>query len=166
MSEQLPFDQTELLIQQELNALVRDSETFHSDIDWTRSLKERMQKLGSKLGYEVRTTDPNKGTQEWLYDIVWLSKTPVRTIKEVVLVMESEWNQGGAETDFDKLLVARARYRVMAFTGKKSEKFFGSIERLRSRLVDFAGTSKGDRYMFAAWADEKKRFEYGLHVCS
>lgn len=156
------FDEIETLIRVELDALANDQASQkYKDTDWTLELKSRLAWVGQHLGYEVRTSA--RESSEWLYDMCWL-ETRDGFVTSAELVLESEWKQSAAEYDFDKLLLARAKHRVMVFTALKREGPGGSIERLIHRVRQFGHSALGDRYLFAAWVNSEWAFDYRLHV--
>ena len=83
---------------------------------WTAEVKERMLELGDKEGYGVL---PRENECQWLYDLVWFNNTDDTNthLKEIVLVLESEWAADPHQIryDFEKLFVAKAPLKVMVF---------------------------------------------------
>lgn len=124
------YDKLEANLKSELNALAEEGKLFLTDTEWTLALKNRLVTLGERMGFQVRTS--GKKNSEWLYDVVWLVVNTDGTIKDIALVLESEWKQNEEEYDFDKLIIGRSQHRGMVFTGKAREDYSGSIERLKN----------------------------------
>ena len=104
-----------------------------------------------------------QGRGEFLYDMIWLDTTDGYLL-DVPLVLESEWKRRGASDDFQKLLVARAHRRVMVFVARKSDGTESATKSLIEEVDQCNMTRPGDRYLFAAWADWLKKFEFTLYV--
>ncbi|MBK6932871.1 MAG: hypothetical protein IPH12_19175 [Saprospirales bacterium] len=74
------------------------------------------------------------------------SKADQSYMLDVPLVLESEWGDHVAyEYDFQKLLLARSKYKVMIFECGNHV-----IEWSKEQIRYFSGT-KGDRYLFCSW---------------
>jgi hypothetical protein len=73
-------------------------------------------------------------------------------VLDLPLVVESEWDPDPNEIlwDFQKLLIARARLRVMVFTAPEKE-VAPRFQSLRQAIADYSGTHKGDRYLLICW---------------
>ena len=98
--------------------------------EWTKAILHRLYECarGDVCGdrfsacpaYEKEWQDG-----EWLYDMIWYKDDPDfkdgdiaglhRSLKEVVLVLESEWSHSNwdIQYDFEKLLVAKSPIKVM-----------------------------------------------------
>ncbi|MGA2228020.1 MAG: hypothetical protein ABSH41_26600 [Syntrophobacteraceae bacterium] len=80
-------------------------------------------------------------------------------VTDSVLAMEIEW--GGWEDilyDFEKLLVANTKYKVMIFQGYDVEK---TAERLIQRVLKFKNPTLRERYFFIGydWNSNDFRFK-------
>ena len=120
---------------------------------WTKGVKEGLVRLGRSKGYKTCTSGLAKATGntwgEWLYDVVWLKATGDFTVCDVPLVAEIEWgNTGDVWGDFQKLPIARTRVRVLIIDHKP-----GLLEDLQEFVENFALSEKGDKYLFATYAD-------------
>ncbi|MFQ5840618.1 MAG: hypothetical protein ACE5HK_07845, partial [Candidatus Methylomirabilales bacterium] len=110
------FDAIERRVCTELDGLAEAGRLGgYRDTRWTAELKSRLTAVGNDLGYDVRVTSPDRRSSERLHDMCWLV-VEEGLVREVELVLESEWKQDREEYDFDKLLLARAKHRVMVFT--------------------------------------------------
>jgi hypothetical protein len=143
------YDETERQIVKRLKSLRLRGD--YSDGNWTRQIKISIGTLGTKLGYSVCAGGPFQKydfESGWLYDLVWYKENAFGLI-DVPLVLESEWKTyAQIKYDFEKLLVARAKYRVMIFQATPA-----NTESILSRLKQIIGHSemkaRGDRYLFA-----------------
>ena len=88
-------------------------------------LTDIQQTLGRIL-YDPNTDRfaPPQWYPGWLYDLVWLKYDENKSLIDAPLVMESEWDgKNDVKDDFQKLLLARSKYRVMIFQCDKNTKF-------------------------------------------
>lgn len=162
----MQLTEIEEAIKAQLIALGREAtrKNFVNETQWTVALKRRLVGLSRRFKCQTRTSrSGDNALNEWLYDVVWVKEDGDR-IRDVVLVLESEWKQRDAEYDFDKLLLARARHRVMVFTAYKREGPGGSIERLLSRISACSLSRRGDRYLIAAWENWHREFSFKTYV--
>ena len=127
---------------------------------WTKRIKDHLGKLGKELGYTVCCSGSAPECQdygEWLWDLCWLryeGAAPHETLADIPIAVECEWGTNFDRSilpDFQKLIVSRARLRVMIFQG---EKFGGELGAVFQKLIDavraFSGTPD-DRYLFACF---------------
>ena len=143
------------------------------DGEWTYEVKTRLCRAGTKQGLyvcakDVRDADKDNG--EWLYDVCWLrydeANPPSGTLvdplldnlKEVVLIVESEWAKGGSDLgqirdDFQKLLVGRARVRCMIWQDTK-EQDNTVVNWLAGMMSRYLATASDDFYLLARYTDE------------
>ncbi len=105
---------------------------------------------------------------EWLYDITWYDAKP-GFVYDMPLVAESEWGKieadGGVKEDFQKLLLARSKYRVMIFQCRKRE-HNALIEWFKEQIMELQFTQTDDRYLFCAflWNARNQRFDFTHYV--
>jgi hypothetical protein len=122
---------------------------------------------GKKRGFVVRPTRKGSGKQrEWLYDLCWRKEDAQGRLLEMPLVMESEWDYRESELvrDFEKLLIARAKYRVFLFYKKTADESPSFVKRLVGQICAYGGTSVGDRYLFGCWPDDDDwQFQQYVH---
>jgi hypothetical protein len=118
------------------------------DREWTNQLISKFAERGKLLKYSVCATGHNG---EWLYDLVWLNrqggtKSP---ITDIPLILESEWGRRSLILgDFEKLLVGRARHRVMVFQESSNENVAAITKTLVESAVSCLLTQSADRYLF------------------
>lgn len=121
--------------------------------EWTHRIKKKLVSLGHSQELKTCATGVCEASwpEEWLYDVVWLKATDKFEVEDVVLVAEIEWGDtGDVWDDFQKLLQARARFRVMIFDHK------GELQnKLIQQIKKFEQSQTGDRYLFASYADRK-----------
>ena len=125
---------------------------------WTCGVKQTIVDVGRKLGWLTAANGCNSDEgKEWLYDVVWYQLDQSRHITDVPLVAESEWKQADeTKADFEKLLLARAKYRVMVF---ESANVPAVCTKMRVWIDKFRRTQQGDRYLLAGWCGSNWHFE-------
>jgi len=113
---------------------------------WTQAFAEAADTVGSALGYEVNTHSVDYVNTEWMtWDVAW-RKYDGNVLVDLPLVLESQWELKKTKHDFEKLLVSRARLRVMIFGAQNpGEEHFKSFIDAINR---YSGTQEGDRYLF------------------
>jgi len=139
------------------STLERIAKTWNAGkrFDWTREVSTRLCQLAQKVDPTFRACargkPPGAEYGEWLYDICWYVEDRV-CLTHLPLVAECEWApEGPWDSDFQKLLQARADHRLWVFqvpTADAAEKMF---EGCRKVIKHFRASELGDRYLFAAW---------------
>ena len=114
-----------------------DSVQIRTDLEgreaWTTAFMDKLYEIGRKENYEVYTSSHNKIEKEskkgWLFDLVWSDETD-NLFKGLKLVFESEWNFDNDEilNDFQKLVVAKADFKILLFQFNTAEKFNSIIK--------------------------------------
>ena len=140
------------------------------NIAWTSAIKAELAELADR--YQYQPCASGCGSPEWLYDITWRDVRGAY-LYDVPLVLESEWTLSGVVQDFKKLLVARARHRVMIFElPHRDASLPKSSRRALDELIDHIGqcsfSSSGDRYLFAVWeyGDSRRDFYFEVVVAA
>ncbi|MGO9587919.1 MAG: hypothetical protein ACLP2Y_17200 [Limisphaerales bacterium] len=126
----------------------------------TKAIKLAIGTLGTQLGFAVRGFPEYFGDKEWLYDLCWYSGAPDKNKKllDVPLVLESEWNQYGIIYDFEKLLIAKSKFKVMVFqaNGQTAIDFFKELEQ---GIRTYQGGTPGEIYLLACFNGVNRGFE-------
>lgn len=95
---------------------------------------------------------------EWLYDVAWLSYQPdgEEYLLGADLVAECEWNPGfdHLDTDFRKLLLARATVRLMIFDGGDADGANRVPNHLARQVTAFRCSRDDDVWLLAAWVGD------------
>lgn len=140
---------------------------------WTNSINMILAATAKQNEREYSTASKLKTCEnpEWLYDFVWYDNNEFG-LNNIYLVVESEWkNPRGNEDycydiqyDFEKLILARAPYRLIIFEGDNLLENTGYLDALKAVVRNCKLTNIGDRYMFAAWDKEKQEFYFDLIV--
>ena len=113
------------------------------NMDWTLAIKYKLGELGKENGFSTCASGcrDREYDAEWLYDLIWYKnnfedgKSHERRLTEVPLVMEIEWSPDFLQIryDFEKLLVANAPIKVMAFWNDGAfEKLQDGIEKYKN----------------------------------
>ena len=162
------MDYIEEKIQKALEAIPARAKTenWKGKKPWTKAVQKAIVDVakGEKWGTAANHCEEADENREFLYDI-FCYQPGEGSMTEVQLVAESEWySEGHIIEDFDKLLVARSKYRVMVFQADSPKSVATLVEKMRSRIKTFSG-SVGDRYLFAGWVGEpENRFFFDRHV--
>ena len=89
-----------------------------------------------------------KAGGEWLYDMTWYEPYDKKSMKSIPLVAECEWKTMGAiSDDFQKLLCARARLKVLIY----DEKWFEdepADKKFSEWIENYNDSQNGDTYLF------------------
>jgi len=143
----------------------RWKEIGKSDAVWTRELKNAIGAVGKRMGFTVCAAGSKyRANGEWLYDMTWLD---IRggVVLDVPLALESEWTPDrDLMFDFQKLLVSRARHRVMLFWQGSASAASRQIDQFLRQVARYRGTRRGDRYLFAYYIGGVRPIEFRLHV--
>jgi hypothetical protein len=141
------LDTVEKHIVAQLEAI--DLQGKFNDSNWTKTILRALGKLGKESGYLICATGlaTEFDCGAWLYDMVWYTNGKTG-LEDIDLVLECEWSRSfsGIRFDFEKLLVARARHRVMIFSCAET-KIGDNFE----QLIEIVNRSKlsrqSDRYL-------------------
>ena len=130
----------------------------HSNTDWTKGINTMLCELGRELGYQVGAKGLDFGYGEWLYDVTWLEYSRGyepslhNRLLDVHLVAECEWgNRPNIKNDFEKLLLARARLRLMIYDGSYNPDSEIMAKTLEDYIRSFRRAHPEDVWLLAAW---------------
>jgi hypothetical protein len=130
------------------------------DGEWTAAIKRSLITLGRSKGYSVCASGfPEECEREWLFDLVWYRNEPQEHLREIGLVLESEWSRNPAHIkyDFEKLLVAKSPIKVMVFQDDKDNlpKLWPLLE---VSIRTFQTAPTGEKYILVAYENAKDTF--------
>ena len=135
--------------------------------DWTRAIKNEIAKVGNQLGYEVYASSCEFAKYgEWIFDLTWADIDKDEYLRSIPLALESEWIPSEVLDDFCKLLVSRAKHRVMVFWAGNKTSMKSKIEEMVDEVKNSRMTESGDRYLFTCWIEDVERFDFRLYVAS
>ncbi len=135
-----------------------------TDGAWTRAVKNTVGTIGHQLGYRVYAASSKfERNGEWVFDLGWF-KMRGEIIIDLPLALESEWSPDDAMDDFQKLLVSRARHRVMVLWSRKRTSADRLITSLIRQVATYRGSQSGDRYLFCCWVDRPDQLFFRSHV--
>ena len=158
------------------SGLTGDEHTKWTNTMWTQEVLTTLCKSGKDLSFTTwasgKVPKEFRNGGEWLYDVTWckhasdemLESIPVESIplESIPLVAECEWgNIELIQEDFEKLLVARARVRVMVCDSESARLPGGTtavVEKIREWVGAFHG-DPGDTYLIVVYG-ENRRFRY------
>lgn len=136
--------------------------TGRGDGEWTVTIKRALISLGVKNGYNVCAAGfPDECEREWLYDLVWYRNDPPEHLREIGLVVESEWakNVHAVKYDFEKLLVAKSPIKVMVFQDFKDSSIEQMWSLLEKGIHTFKAEAAGEKYLLAGFNNADYEFQ-------
>ncbi|HMU88272.1 MAG TPA: hypothetical protein PKC11_11700 [Agitococcus sp.] len=141
------------------------AESWSPSTDWTSAVKRSLCDLAASKNLASCASIDNADYSEWLYDVVWLETQEgakdTTNVIDCVLVCESEWgNVGHIRDDFQKLLLAKADYRLMIFQANSLDGFNKILLQLKEQICLFKKSVISDRYLFVGYIINEERFEY------
>jgi len=129
--------------------------------EYTRAAKQALTQIGDSLNLRTYCTNRQRGTKEFLLDLVWWKDAPDE--QRAVLAVESEWgnprDQGiGSRADqvtedFKKLLAFKAPMKLMLFSADNQEMRDAIHAEIQRYLRRFAQHVKGEEYLFMEFAE-------------
>lgn len=127
-------------------------------------IRQDVQQMLGGLYVPIKWQHKNQGRDqflgEWLYDILWWDENDQGYAINIPLVAESEWGDTvRVKEDFQKLLLARSKYRVMIFECGND-----IIKWSKDQIKKFNHTQTGDRYLFCSWRGNALGFHFELYV--
>ena len=134
-----------------------------SDAQWTRHIKQLICGLGKSRDYSVCAAGfVGEYDPEWLFDVVWYKCDGEGHLAEMPLAVECEWSasRDDIQHDFEKLLVAKAALRVMIFHARTPSAADAIVNYLITDVTKFAGSTKGDRYLFVTYDYATNQFSF------
>jgi hypothetical protein len=133
---------------------------FQGERKWTHAVKMSLGNLGTNLHYRVCAGGDNGFDSEWLYDLLWYTENELGQLEQIPLILESEWNRSYFEIkkDFEKLLLGKARYKIMIFqaVGNKKEEYFS---KLKSAIETYNAAPSGETYILACFDQDEWIFD-------
>lgn len=131
-----------------------------SDKKWTDAVKIALGELGEELGFDVCTAGvEGRFDHGWLFDLTWYKNSDKRQLRFLPLIAESEWKMDyeSLRFDFEKLLVGKAKFKVMVFQAK-GERAREHIRRLKDAILTYEGQKEGEIYLLACYDDDEGEF--------
>jgi hypothetical protein len=122
--------------------------------EWTKAVLLAIGTIGDKLDYAVCGLGEHF-EPEWLYDLCWCSNSPDnQKLLNVTLVLESEWRMKHEEIkrDFEKLLIAKAKFKVFVFQAK-GQNVAKRFKELEQGIHTYQDGSLGEVYLLACYDD-------------
>jgi hypothetical protein len=128
---------------------------------WTKAVFKSLADLGVTLKYQIcSSSSDGEFDGGWLYDLIWYENDTNGQLKSVPLILESEWHKAydRIKYDFEKLLVGRARYKVIIFqaSGKRMLEYF---KMMKSGIKAFRGPHFDERYLLVCFDETRWVFE-------
>ena len=131
-----------------------------SNREWTKAILLAIGKLGQELNYQVCGLREHFQSA-WLFDLCWYSSTaPDGKLLDMPLALESEWDvkYEGIKYDFEKLLIAKSKFKVLVFQarGQTATDYYKEFEQ---GIRTYQGGSSGEIYLLACFDEDKWEFE-------
>lgn len=154
-------DQIEAALISAVNAVASEPESQAWDNPtWTRHVKNAAARLGLDYKNWVCASGCDHANEgEWLYDLLWLEYDGPN-LKAATLALECEWDPSGLEDDFLKLVLARSDHRAFIFDTAPAANRRAVVDHLLRNVRSCRHTSVGDRYLFGAWNNADRCFEW------
>lgn len=163
-SVQAGTDDVEQAIVAALEGLHQRAATEHwpdTNPPWTKAIKQGADRCSPPVRLSHGGGINSDEGQGWLYDVVWYEQADDGRVTDVSLVAGSDLPFGDKiKYDFDKLTVARSKYRVVIFQAVSEDKAERAFENMRSWVSDFRRTGSGDRYLLACWVRSRCLFDH------
>jgi hypothetical protein len=129
---------------------------------WTAAIKRKLIDLGKKRDYRICTSGfPDECDQEWLCDLVWYRNDPPDHLREIGLVLESEWsaNPKHIKFDFEKLPIVKSPIKVMVFQDfQKDPLRLWSL--LETGIKNFQTEQAHEKYILARYQNDNDNFAF------
>jgi hypothetical protein len=127
-----------------------------------------LAELGDKIGYGAYpSSDQPRHASEWVYDIAWLDQSNGTEgyLLDLPLACESELgSQAEASDDFERLLLCRARHRLMVYAVDQRSQLPAWQSGFIRQISECKLTEFGDRYLLAGWVWSEQGFDLLLYV--
>jgi len=140
---------------------------WKSSASATKEVKKFFGDLGKTLDFKVAAAGfPKFDEGEWRYDMVWYALDNDGFQIRLPMVLECEWNPDVTiDTDFQKLVQARADVRVWIAALGNPDRVRQHLENCKKQIQLFSGSCPGDTYIFIIcdWTTTKtviERFEF------
>jgi hypothetical protein len=155
------FDATKMIeaIKECLSNVAKKLNEEHRTLnsEWTKMCLGELAALGeSKFKYQAAPC-PRCVEHGWLYDLIWW-KGKKGEMTDLILALESEWSPSiqFVRYDFQKLIQARARIKVLISDSLKSE----DCQTLIADIDNFEQNENDGEYLFAMYNGNSKTFEF------
>ncbi len=149
--------------EEEIISAIKSMQPGRGDKPRTAAIKRILITLGRARGYEVCASGfPGECEKEWLFDLVWYRNEPKEHLREIGLVLESEWSRDPFQIkyDFEKLLVAKSPIKVMLFRDDRDNlpELWSLLETGIRNFQPFQPLPAGEKYILAAYENAKGAF--------
>jgi hypothetical protein len=151
---------TEAEIVSEIVSIPKTMPSGKGDGEWTKAIKRSLITLGKNKGYNICTSGfPEECEREWLFDLVWYRNDPPEHLREIGLIVESEWSFDLAyvKFDFEKLLIAKSPLKVMIFQDLKDNST-QICSLLETGIRSFQTEPANEKYILACYQNAKDVF--------
>jgi hypothetical protein len=126
-----------------------------------KEIKLRFAIEGENIGYKPRPYKENKAG-EWLYDLVWRKFDEDGNLLCVDLVMEiemSDMNVKGIKYDFNKLLQADSKYKILVFQLKTEDEVHKAFSVFKKAAKIYSAKTNS-AFLLCGWSTSKNSFYF------
>jgi len=127
---------------------------------WMRAIISGLEQLGLRLGYRTIRHNPyaKRYSWEWMWDLAWVKYDGEHHLVSLPLIVEFALGKGDV---FGKLVSTRAEHRVFITEARYPGNEF---DRLKSEVLNFGMTQRGDRYLFLYFSRDAREFNSLIFV--
>lgn len=156
-------------------SVVPAAQSQQSDRRWTTAVKDAIcgvarsweQKEKAAENRVCATGCDKADDGEWLYDLVWYQepRSPSWRLQRLVLVMECEWSlfREDQQRDFQKLLIAKAPFKLFVFQGAGKTKGIDPALKEFGEMIKAFEPNHGDEYYLFAALDIEPKTPHEFH---
>lgn len=137
-----------------IQAIINKFKGLSKDEYHTSGILSALCEVGKKeFKYSVHASSRfvkknEKDGGEWLYDLIWYEPDNEGYMKSIPLAAECEWKPIGAiSDDFQKLLCARARVKMLIYDEKWFDKN-AAQQKFSEWIKNYNDSQNGDTYLF------------------
>jgi hypothetical protein len=141
----------------------KTQEVQYSYPAWTKAIKESLCELGSQKSFITCANGISNSTfEEWLFDVTWLEYQDGNLdlpLLSIPFAAESEWGDSRAiRNDFEKLIVSRAKLRLMIFEKRDKQSVATEFDALSELVHAFQHDGLAATYLLAGFSGKDRGF--------
>lgn len=122
-----------------------------------------LAELGEQLGYDICSSSCHREySGGWLYDLIWYTNDKSNQLSSLPLIVECEWRKkyDAIKYDFEKLLVGKAKYKIMLFQAT-GDKIWEYVDKMKAGIDAFGGC-KNEVYILVCF--DEKDWEFKVEI--
>ena len=129
--------------------------------DKNNAIKVKFRDEGAKLGYKSRPSYVT-GAGEWLYDFIWREFDESNNLKNIILAMEievSDMEENRIKYDFNKILQADSKYKIMVFQLKTKTEVLVVLENFE-KAAKIYNSKLESQFLLCGWCTNTNEFMF------